>query len=415
MKQQIIPTIAGLIILFVLGWYLDSALHAEIVGAARITLYALVVALVVALGGVGLFSVLIFRESYLRQKARRRQEEKEADVHIVVSEAHGVFIREMNHRATWRNATTDPRIYANGSYTEPTEVELATWGKWVETHAKRGAIPQAGPALLTAPEAQEAEPMDLIKVFTQPTQSYAIIGGQQTGKTFQANHIANYWLRQGLKPVVIGPKWDRGEWAGCYLLGGGGDFDRVEWGINKIRRLAESRHADPRGHKEHRIQPVFFDDWTPIVDAVPSARALVLEATTLYASVNIILYFILHSDTASAWGVDRKGAALKQNFIKLFLVPQYDGQGLIVRSLTRGYIRFAGESVDRPARLFSTLPVMMGEAIEVRPVISTGPDETEARIIALHEAGNSFNEIARQVFGSTGGHQVNKIKQILGV
>lgn len=392
-------------------WFLAFRLGDELTMALEVILITITGTLIIALGGVAVFSILIWREAYLRQKARRRQEEKEADVLSIVSETHGVFVREMNPSATWRPLHLNPATYQNGKQAEVTEVELSTWQTW-QAHK---AVRQPSQAMLPAPATQEAEPLDLITVFTQPTQSYAIIGGQQTGKTFQAQHIASYWVRQGIKPVVIGPKWDRGEWSGCILLGGGGGFERVEWGITKVRQLVEKRHADPRGHKDHPIQPVFFDDWTPIVDAVPNARALVLEAATLYASVNVILYFILHSDTANAWGVDRKGAALKDNFIKLLIVPQYDQNGQIVRSLTRGYIRFAGENVDRPTKLFSTQPLMLGEAIEVKPVISNEPDEQEAQILALHEAGNSFNEIARQVFGSTGGHQVNKIKQILGV
>ena len=111
---------------------------------------------------------------------------------------------------------------------------------------------------------------------------------------------------------MIGPKWDKGEWGGCILLGGNGDFNAVGEGITIIRRIVERRHAADKNHKDHKILPVFFDDWTPIVDTVPNARALVLEATTLYASVNILLYFILHSDTAIAWGVDRKGQRSKK-------------------------------------------------------------------------------------------------------
>jgi hypothetical protein len=170
------------------------------------------------------------------------------------------------------------------------------------------------------------------------------------------------WLR----PVVIGPKWDKGEWGGCYLIGGNGDFEAVERGIALVRKLVEQRHADTtKRHKEHSIQPIFFDDWTPIVDAVHNARALVLEATTLYASVNVLLYFILHSDTANAWGVDRKGAALKDNFIKLVIQPVYSDNGLIIRSQTKGFIQFTGDSTERPAQLFTTPPMMVGKPVVI--------------------------------------------------
>lgn len=413
MKHQIIPTIAILIVLYLLGRYMDSVAHSQIVWTIQAALYIVVIALAFGLGGSSILFVLRFYESFMKARAIRRQEEREADVYAIVSDTHGVFVRDMNPKATWRPLHLNPATYQNGRQAEVTEIELTTWEKWQALRSHRAVASQmVNPPML--PSTTEAEQLDLLTVFTQPTQSYAIIGGQQTGKTFQAQHIANYWLRQGIKPVVIGPKWDRGEWAGCYLLGGNGNFEAVEWGIGLIRRLVESRHADTtKGHKQHMIQPVFFDDWTPIVDSVPNARQLVLEATTLYASVNVILYFILHTDTAYGWGVDRKGAALKDNFIKLSIVPQYDGQGQIVRSLTRGYIRFAGESVDRPVKLFSIPPVQMGKGIEVKPNGSK-VDETEARIVELHAQGLSYNEIARQVWGNSGGHQTNRIKEIVG-
>jgi hypothetical protein len=397
-----------------LVWYVDSVAHDDIVWTIRAGLYAIIAAMVLALVAGLILAALLFRERYLHQQAERKKAQREADVHAIVSDVHGVFVREMNPKATWRPLHLNPATYQNGQQSEITEIELTTWQSWQALRAPKVVTPtQASPALL--PATTEAESLDLLAVFTQPTQSYAIIGGQQTGKTFQAQHIANYWLRQGIKPAVIGPKWDRGEWAGCYLLGGNGDFQKVEWAIGMIRQLVESRHADTsRTHKQHTIQPDFFDDWTPIVDAVPNARALVLEATTLYASVNIILYFILHSDTAYAWGVDRKGAALKDNFIKLFIVPTYDPEGQVVRSQTRGYIRFAGEHVDRSVKLFTTPPIPMGQAKEIRPKLLAGPDETESKVLALSKQGVSYNEISRQVWGSTGGYQTNRIKEIIG-
>lgn len=38
---------------------------------------------------------------------------------------------------------------------------------------------------------------------------------------------------------------------------------------------------------------------------------------------------------------------------------------------------------------------------------------TEAQILTLYEQGKSYNEIARQVFGHTGGKQVGQIKEII--
>jgi hypothetical protein len=211
-------------------------------------------------------------------------------------------------------------------------------------------------------------------------------------------------------------------------LGGQGDFDRVSKGIVIAQQIAHNRHAnEDKGHKEHKILPIFFDDWTNIIKAVDNAKNLIFEATTLYASVNIILYFIIHSDTANAWGTDRTGAALKNNFVKLFILPTYNEQGLVIHSQTRGAIRFPGESMDRPVKLLNG-PIAsraIGQRVnDFEPVLSKiegldrldltpKPDATEARILELYRQGESFNEISRQVYGHTGGKQTNQIKEVI--
>ena len=43
----------------------------------------------------------------------------------------------------------------------------------------------------------------------------------------------------------------------------------------------------------------------------------------------------------------------------------------------------------------------------------TDPNEQERKILALYRAGESYNEIARQVFGNTGGKQTTQIKEVL--
>lgn len=399
MKLYLLGIIAIITLIFCLVFWQQIA--------SAILLVGTIIAWVVGIGGAVtlFFGGWNMLERIRMARAARIEAEKQAHV-MVVTAGHQVFIRDTDHNANWRAAHLDPRFYANGQYTEPTPTEAHAYAVF---HAPR--LAQTSPALL--PATVEAEPLDLLTVFTQPTQSYGIIGGQQTGKTFQARHIANYWVSRGVKPVVIGPKWDKGEWGGCILLGGNGDFQAVAYGITVIRRIVEARHADTtKAHKEHKVLPVFFDDWTPIVDSVPNARALVLEATTLYASVNVLLYFILHSDTANAWGVDRKGAALKDNFVKLFIIPQYDVNGLIMREQTRGYIRFAGEDVDRLARLFVTAPLVLGQpSVVTAPAL--GPNETEQRILDLKAEGASYNEICRQAFGTTGGKQIQMVKEIL--
>jgi hypothetical protein len=305
------------------------------------------------------------------------------------------------------NLSAFPGSHHNGHWEEPHPAASTAWYALV---GKRGV--ESPTTHLLPAKVIENENLDLLNVFTQATQAYAIIGGQQTGKTFQARHIANYWLEKGIKPVVIGPKWDRGEWEGCILIGGESNYSEVAKGIEKVKKLAHSRHSDnSKSHKEHSIQPIFFDDWTVVIDNVNTARNLIIEATTLYASVNIVLYFIIHSDTANAWGVDKKGAALKDNFIKLFIVPQYDTNGKVIREQTKGYIQFAGESVDRPVKLFDTPTQSIGKAIELK--LPNPLTDEERKIIEAYKQTGSVTGVVKKVYGKKGGFQSRRVREIL--
>lgn len=76
---------------------------------------------------IGFVSLVLYLwEQYNILKARRLKEQRDAEVFHIIS-GDQVFIREMNHKATWRNASIDPRIYANGKLTEPLDFEVQSW------------------------------------------------------------------------------------------------------------------------------------------------------------------------------------------------------------------------------------------------------------------------------------------------
>jgi hypothetical protein len=386
-RLKVVLSISGLVFLVVLAFIFRSTASLIFLG----------------LGVVGVSSLGVnvwFKYQIYRHELR----ERESNTIVIEQKAQQEILITEQLKLAMRLHETRCGVFVHGGFSEWTFVP-ATAGERKE--------------LLPSPNViEQVSSLDLLTVFTQPTQSYACIGGQQTGKTFQMRHIAHYWVQNDFKPIVVGPKWDKGEWAGCLLFGGQGNFAEVEKGITIVRQEAQRRHADDRRHKDHSILPVFFDDWTPIVDAVSNAREMVLQATTLYASVNIILYFILHSDTSNAWGVDRKGAALKDNFIKLFIVPHYDSSGLIVRDKTTGYIKFAGDNQEYPVKLFNTplSPMLQAGNLETPDYINleVQPTVIEAEILRLfHEESEPVSAIAEIIYGSKGGNQNEQVKRIL--
>jgi len=350
---------------------------------------------IIVLSGIVICILSIFGLLWLKYELKQKMAKSEV-MYVIAPKDEQVYIRDANHTSIWRNAHRDYRFYGNGQYTEPTEAEKLNLFLNVKNPPQQLSLPS---------QVIDNQELDLLNVFTQPTQAYAIIGGQQTGKTYQARFIADYWLKRGLKPVVIGPKWDKGEWEGCIKRGGNGDYKAIERAIEKVRGLVNSRHSNKQlGHKDHPIQPIFFDDWTNIVDGADNARLLISEATTLYASVNIILYFIIHGDTSFTWGVDKKGAALKDNFIKLFIVPQYNENGKVIRELTKGYIRFAGETVNRPVKLFDSKIVNSELTIENKPLT-----EKELKIIEAYKQTGSATGTMKKVFNTRGGRQYKEV------
>lgn len=150
------------------------------IGTAILTIGYVLAGLLALVGGLGLFfSIWYLIERVKVVRATRIEAEKQAHVLTIITD-NQVFIRDTDHNAYWRAAHLDHRVYANSRSTEPTPRETRAW----EIHTVSKRITSSQPALL--PDSIEAEPLDLLTVFTQPTQSYAVIGGQQTGKTFHA-------------------------------------------------------------------------------------------------------------------------------------------------------------------------------------------------------------------------------------
>lgn len=347
--------------------------------------------------GAILFFSLAAKERYLTLKANRQKAERESrhSKYKVIQDGFGMSHLLNIDTDIIENLSAFPGTHHNGKWEEPHPAAAAAW------HALISKRSTDSPVQHLLPPPVQSEPIDLLKVMTQPTQSYAILGGQQQGKTYQAQLIAQHWQQQQLEVIVIGPKRDKGEWPGCTYYGDGFNWLNLMEGIERVRSEALKRHQDKvKGHKQNTIMPVFFDDWTNTRAELEAAEGLILDATTLYASVNIVLYFILHLDTANAWGVGKVGAALKDNFIKLRIKPHYQG-GMIVREKSKGLLIFPGDKEKHEVEL-------------LRPQYQVLlPSPEERRVIELHQAGLSKSAIARKVYGDDGGNQLKKVGKIL--
>jgi len=345
-KQQTladIGVIGGVLIalLIAVGSWMFYDLLLQLFGTLLFTIQILC-GMTVVTGGVWLtwfggdrLIMLLLRLEELRQ-SRATTSQMRAHVMVIQSQA------TMNHATALSEGTIIKEVTANKALF------------MLQSNGETRYIP----ALATTADAATAESVprtfDLIEVFTQTLQVYGIVAGQQVGKTFQARHIMSAWQRLGADTWMIGPKWDKGEWVNCRMFGGNNNYKAVDAGLTALRDEASRRHSHPTlGNKEHKPLLVVCDDWTPVVEQCPEAATFILEATTLFASVNIVLLFLIHSDTAPAWGVAKKGAALKDNFLKLYIIPTYDKKGKVIRDLTRAEVKFPGDDNYYPIPLIS--------------------------------------------------------------
>ncbi len=367
--------------------------------------------------GISAISLIVFailagilaREAILTRKAKRKKEDYEAKSAKYREYKDGFGMLHLLNLDTdiVENLSVNPTSHHNGTWQEPPKTAMMAWFALVSRDKQiNQQVVQQLPA--------QVESLDLLTIFTQPTQSYAIVAGQQVGKTFQARRIAQYWISTGCKPIIIGPKWDKGEWEGCTLFGGEYNLQQVNRGMQIVKRLAEDRHSNKNlSHKEHPLQPVFFDDWTAIAAELPEAEEFILKATTLFASVNIILYFMIHLDTANAWGVHKIGAALKNNFVKLLIYPGYDEAGLIDRSRNRGYIIRPSETIKDKMQvsLFSGT----GSQLLLPDLVIQPQKNNDDLFVQLVTSGKSRNEASLEAYGRRyAGDLVERGKRALG-
>jgi len=276
---------------------------------------------------------------------------------------------------------------------------------------------------LEPPEPEPEESLDLLEVFTQAYMVYAIIGGQRSGKTTQAQNIAiELQSKPGtLRPVVIAPKMEPGEWPGCKTIIGRRRI--LEQGMRLILEEVDRRHSDKKSSKSFPFLPIFLDDWSNIVNETDLGREFIFQASTLFTSANIILYFILHSDTRPAWGVDDKGAALKDAFVKLFVEP-YRINGIVQPGQSRGFITFPNSKERIPVELLPP-PVYSPDKQEPEPESwpeeqlpdpePTQEEQEDELFIRLVREGQSRNQASLEAYGrSYAGNLVTRGKQALG-
>lgn len=390
--------IALIVCFAIIGAYLQA------VAAAELKYIALAVAIlfVVALAGTIFFAGWYITESLKMRQAKRIELQKEANVKIVTA-GNQVFIRETDGKAYWRAAHLDPRFYANGHYTDPTELEVRSW----QAFNQPKVITQQAGAMLPA-----TTQVDLLAALDS-VQRCLVVGASDSGKTTLLQWLVSRKLAVS-RVVVIDPHAYPAKWpTGAHVVGQGRNYQEIDQALTALVKLMSKRYTEiGRGlvaEMAHSRITILIDEWRAITGnlgkpAADAIKALLTESRKAAFSV----FVASHSDRAEPLGL--KGEYdLKDGFtvVKLAVVNGNrtatidTGNGPVMATLPGAFFGQQAQVIEGEAL-----------ALDLEPETEE-PTEQEAKVIELHRAGASCNEIARQVLGSAGGHQANKIKDIL--
>ncbi len=420
MKQQLILMLTSLIILFVLGWYIDSLAHDEIAEAVRLVIYTLAFSLITALLGIALFSILIVRERLLRERANRRVMEREATVMcIVADEGQQVYIRDTDERVTWRNAHLDGRIYANGRQTTPNQVEISAW----QTYMLRGRPNVMGQA--TSPQLLPAPiQVDLLAALDN-VQRCLIVGASDSGKTTLLQWLVSR-RRQTSKVIVIDPHAYPDKWPGCIVVGTGRNYREIDKALDALVRLMTKRYDEigkgivaEQGHSRITI---LIDEWRAIVYNVKGAGEAIKALLTESRKAAFSVFVASHSERAKPLGLAGE-YDLKEGFaiVRLSIANGQrqatldTGNGEVPGTLPGPFV--AGRQpvleANAPSTGYQAEALKTGNPGDGLINLEVEPTPVEAHILHLYEAGENISAIATAVYGSKGGHQNQRVKETL--
>ncbi len=366
--------------------------------------------IIAGLGVLGFLAFVLLYGWYLAEKvktfrASRIKAEREAHV-FTVQVGNQVHIRDTDPHAHWRAAHLDSRLYANGKQTDPTDTERAVWQHFNSPKRVNGTAQVLLPETVTQ--------VDLLAAL-DGVQRCLIVGASDSGKTTLLQWLVSRRLNTS-QVIIIDPHAYPTKWPnGCDVIGTGRDYARIESALTALVQLMTKRYDEiGKGLVAEMAHPrvtILIDEWRAIVyglgkPASEAIKTLLVESRKAAFSV----FVASHSDRAKPLGLAGE-YDLKDGFAVVRLA-YVNGQ----RQATVDH--GAGEvPATLPGPFAGTPQVVAGQSQVVYPDdfinLEVEPTPTEAHILNLHDQGESYNEISRQVYGNVGGKQTGQIKQVL--
>ncbi len=384
MSKQILPIIAGLIILCSLGWYIDSLAHKELTQAVKLTIAGVSLAVIVILGVTVSVFVLIAIERARIERNKRRLLERDSKVMIVTAgEREQVYIREQDTQATWRPLHLNPLQYQNGEQQEPSNVELALYHLW---HS-RPQVTNDTPLLL---EAGQNIP-ELLPILDK-AQRVLIIGASDAGKTNLLQWVVS---RRIGAVIVIDPHASPNKWPKqSRVVGSGSNHPEIETVLDNLIELMVTRYKEiGQGlvrEGEHPKLTIVIDEWMGIAYQCKNATEVMVRLLTESRKAAMSVIIGSHSERVKSLGLDGKGD-LRDGFLLVRLWLE-NGERKATYDYGRG---------ERPCLLPGKYepPQDDQNIIEIEAITEVKPTGQEQMILDMAQAGESHAKICEAVWG----------------
>lgn len=271
---------------------------------------------------------------------------------------------------------------------------------------------------------EQSNGFDFFELMTQVRKAYAIFGRQQCGKTTTMHHLVRYWQDKNIQPVVIGQKFDTGEYDKG-VMRFGPDETNITESFNLIRQEANERQRlAQRGQSfgDMLPLPVILEDASSLNSIVNAKdfETFMRQILTVYAARLIVVYLVVHSMDLSGFGL-KVGASLKNALTCLYFNVPDDKAVFSYSDVTvTASIGYKAQESERypvtglPAGLATLTddcqPALYSLAVDMPKMQMT---KTERRVLRLYGQDWTVSQIAKEIYDTASSHNNGKVKDVL--
>lgn len=192
------------------------------------------------------------------------------------------------------------------------------------------------------------------------------------------------------------------------VVGTSSNHIEIETVLNNLIELMVRRYKDiGQGlvrEGEHPKLTIIIDEWMSIAYQCKNATEVMVRLLTESRKAAMSVIIGSHSERIKSLGLDGPGD-LRDGFLIVRLWLE-EGERKATYDYGRGERPCVLPGKYEPSQ--DTTPV-----IEIEAITEIKPTEVEQQVLALHDAGESESAIAAAVFGSKGGPQNAKVRNVL--